>query len=307
MIEDLYKHKFGDRRDGWRVQGMTGPLTIMPYLQRTRSDGQCYFSDLIDLAPLDRLIEEHKEDLPGLSIMHIFIAALVRTFSQRPYLNRFLVNSLLYAHKNILVSFMVKKTLDDQGEETAVRSVFSPWDTLYTVVEKNNKAIEKYRANTDTSTDKVVGLLEYLPSPILRFLMFFVRFADQHGLLPRSLYEASPYHSSAVVTNMGSLGIAPIYHHLYDFGTCSFFLAMGKKVRRVTVSRDGRTTVRRYVGVKFVVDERVCDGHYMAASFRHLYRLLSRPEELLTKPSSIVLDDRIRRPLRYDPNKIVST
>ena len=55
--------------------------------------------------------------------------------------------------------------------------------------------------------------------------MFFL---DYHGWLPKALMKVSPFHGSMIVTSMGSLGIPAIYHHLYNFGTCSLFVAMGK-------------------------------------------------------------------------------
>ena len=52
---------------------------------------------------------------------------------------------------------------------------------------------------------------------------------DKHGHLPKSIIKLSPFHTSAYITNVGSLGINSIYHHIYNFGTTSLFFAMGKK------------------------------------------------------------------------------
>ena len=38
-------------------------------------------------------------------------------------------------------------------------------------------------------------------------------------MAPKFLLELSPFHGSIYFTSMGSLGIKPVYHHLYDFGT----------------------------------------------------------------------------------------
>lgn len=54
-------------------------------------------------------------------------------------------------------------------------------------------------------------------------------FLDKHGILPKAIIKASPFHTSAFLTNVASLGIDAIYHHLYDFGTTGIFLAMGKR------------------------------------------------------------------------------
>jgi len=302
MLEDLYKSRWGDRSDGWRVTGNKGLMVFMPFFQQTRSDAQCFFSELIDLEPLEKMVSDHKEDIPGLSIMHIFIAAMVRLISQRPYLNRFLINSILYAHKDIQCSFMIKKTLDDKGEESPVRPKYSPFDTLRDVVEKNSGAIDAYKAQNDvTDTDKIVKVLSKFPMFVTRFIVWYLRFSDRHGFLPKIFHDISPYHTSFCITNVGSLGINSIFHHLYEFGTCSVFFAIGRKVRRVAVTRDGKMVVRKFIELDAVIDERICDGHYNALSFRQLLKLLQHPEDLLTPPDKIVLDDGIDREPLYTP------
>lgn len=47
--------------------------------------------------------------------------------------------------------------------------------------------------------------------------------------MPKAVINASPFHTSVFLTNVGSLGIDSVYHHLYNFGTTSLFFAMGKK------------------------------------------------------------------------------
>ena len=88
----------------------------------------------------------------------------------------------------------------------------------------------------------------------------------------------------------GSIGIDPIYHHLYDFGTTSVFLALGKKQRVQVVEPDGSVVVKRVVRVKFVLDERICDGQYYAESFRIFRRLLKKPEQLEVPPTEFPED-----------------
>ena len=64
---------------------------------------------------------------------------------------------------------------------------------------------------------------------LFEFAMNVIRFLDKHGILPKFLIRVSPFHTSAFVTNVGSLGIDAIFHHLYNFGTTSMFFAMEEK------------------------------------------------------------------------------
>ena len=89
---------------------------------------------------------------------------------------------------------------------------------------------------------------------------------------------------------MGSLGIKPIYHHLYDFGNLPVFMAFGCKRRVMELNAEGEAVSRKYVDVKFCLDERIVDGFYYAAMFKLMKRLLARPELLDIPPAEIKED-----------------
>ena len=86
---------------------------------------------------------------------------------------------------------------------------------------------------------------------------------------------------------MGSLGIDSIYHHLYEFGTTSCFIAMGKKQFVPFVRPDGTLGQRKVINFRFVLDERICDGYYYAASIKKFRRYLKHPELLERPPENL--------------------
>jgi pyruvate/2-oxoglutarate dehydrogenase complex dihydrolipoamide acyltransferase (E2) component len=111
------------------------------------------------------------------------------------------------------------------------------------------------------------------------------------GMMPKFINKASPWHSSIFLTNIGSIGVESIYHHLYEFGTCSMFCAMGKKTRRHTVDKNGDMNSHKSIQLKFVLDERICDGFYYASSMRLLNKILSNPASLLLPPEQVNIDE----------------
>ena len=68
------------------------------------------------------------------------------------------------------------------------------------------------------------------------------------------------------------------------------FGAFGCKRRALEVQEDGTVVQRKYVDVKFTLDERIVDGYYYAAFFKHYKRILRHPE-LLDQPPDEVLPD----------------
>lgn len=104
-------------------------------------------------------------------------------------------------------------------------------------------------------------------------------FLDKHGIMPKAIISASPFHTSAFLTNVGSLGIDAIYHHIYNFGTTGVFLAMGKK-KKSYVYEDDNIVQEKTISLAWVADERICDGFYYANALKSFYKYMRKPELL---------------------------
>jgi len=287
-----YKWSFGDRYDGWRVKKIDTVFRVIPYFLRTRMDAQNFFEEKLVINDLEEFIKKHKEDLPDLSIMHIIIAAMVRLFSQRPNLNRFVIWNKIFARNHLNVSIAVKRSLSDDGEETLIKPFFMPSDTLYDVVNKVKAELDNnQKTGQKNGSDAVAGLIGKLPDFLLRFVVFVLLWMDKVGIMPKVINKVSPWHCSIFLTNIGSIGVESIYHHLYEFGTCSIFVAMGRKSKENIIDNVGNIEPQKSIMLKFVLDERVCDGFYYASSMRSLNKILANPEQLLTPPAKINIDE----------------
>ena len=288
--------KYGDRYDGYRVKNVDGPFLLIPYIMKERVDSQVYFEDDIEITAIENFIREHQEEMPGLSLYHVVIAAVLRTISQRPYLNRFVVNSKIYARNHFCLSMMIKKGLTVSGGETLVKPELPLDGTLADVVEIFKKIVEENKVvENSNDTDDTINIIGKLPHWLCRFVVNTLMFMDRHNCMPKFINKVSPFHTGFFITNIGSIGIEPIYHHIYEFGTTSIFLAIGKKRTMVVPDSDGNIIKKRFMGIKIVGDERICDGHYYAESARLLYKYLKRPEKLLTPPEKIYVDRGINK------------
>jgi hypothetical protein len=169
-------------------------------------------------------------------------------------------------------------------------------DTLQDVVRKvhteqaNNQQTEKRNG-----ADIVSRVLGYLPDFLMRTVVFMLFWTDKIGIMPKLIFNVSPWHCSIFLTNIGSIGVESIYHHLYEFGTCSMFVAMGKKTRENIIDKNGNMVTQKSILLKFVLDERVCDGFYYASSMRQLNKLLQDPSVLLTPPEMVRADAGVNR------------
>ena len=131
---------------------------------------------------------------------------------------------------------------------------------------------------------------DYRYTVVLRGLVGFLKFLDYYGLLPGFLTKLSPFHASFFITSMGSLGIPPIYHHLYNFGNVPVFLSFGARRSELVLQKDGSVQRRWFLDMKFTLDERICDGHYYAAALKCIRHYLKHPEELDKRPEQVIED-----------------
>jgi hypothetical protein len=286
------RRRRGDRYDGRLLRTLSPFYLIIPFIMRSRVDAQDYFEDRIDVGPAEAWLRQKRAEGHALGFLHLLVAAYVRTLAQKPRLNRFVAGQRIYARDEILVSFALKKRLHEDSPETAVKIRLRPTDTVFEVAGAIDAAVAANRsAGSASEADRAARLFMLCPRFLLRFLLWLVRFLDYYGALPRAIHRASPFHTSVFVTDLGSLGIGPIYHHLYEFGTTSVFIAFGAKERELVMGDDGAVVERKVVGIKVVNDERICDGHYYAAGFKHFLSFFRHPERLERPPDSVVEDD----------------
>lgn len=287
------KKRMGDRKDGRRIRTAQPMNQMMPFIMKDRADAMNYYTDELDVTETDVFCKQMAADgYEDFSLLHVILAAYVRVVSQKPALNRFISGQRIYARHKIEVNMSIKKDLREDSPDTCISVCFEPDDTVIDVYEKFNAAVQKEKGSEDLDSgfDKTAGTLASLPRPILRAAIRLLFWLDYHGRIPTALTDLSPFHGSMIITSMGSLGIKPIYHHIYNFGNLPVFVSYGVKRTVYRLKRDGSTEPRRVLDLKVVTDERICDGFYFASVFKMLRRLVEHPAALLKRPEQIMED-----------------
>ena len=198
----------------------------------------------------------------------------------------------IYARNNIEIVMTIKKTLSLDSPDTCIKVEFNPDDTVDEVYEKFNAVVEEIQSRPDDKSefDKLNKLLTRIPGLLCRWTVKALSFGDYFGWLPKSLLRLSPFHGSMIITSMGSLGIRPIYHHIYNFGNLPVFIAYGSRRAVVCCDKDGKASVKKYIEMKAVTDERICDGFYYASAFKIIKRHVENPELLEQRPEQVYED-----------------
>ena len=274
-----------------RVKTVPPMQVVIPYIMVDRVGSQNFITDTVEIEKLEKYMKEKQaEGMSNISMMHIMIAAYVRLVSQRPQLNRFIRGQRIWTRRNVEISLTIKKEMLLESPDTVVKITVPPDATLKDVYEALNEKIVSYRENPGGDFDKTAKVLTYLPGLLFKFVVASLRFLDYFGLMPKFIAKVSPFHCSYFITSMGSLGIPPIYHHLYDFGTCPVFFAFGAKRRAYEPDSEGNIKKKQYMDFTFVLDERICDGYYYASSLRLLKQIIRNPAQLDNPPEKVVED-----------------
>jgi hypothetical protein len=261
-------------------------------IMHKRNDAQNLFASSVDYGSIQDYINKKREEgLAGFGFMHVIVAAYVRTVSQKPAINRYIAGWRIFKRDEIVLSMMVKKSMKVNAQESAIKVRFKPTDTADDVYHKMEEAIKVATQEGDTNGfDSVARIINFLPSVLLRWFVALMQFLDFFGIMPKIIDEVSPFHASIFISNLGSLGIPPIYHHLYNFGNTPVFITFGAKRRENVLNLDGSVSQKVMVDYTVVTDERITDGHYLATAFKGLEKLMKNPEKLDTPPETVVED-----------------
>lgn len=265
-------------------------MKIMPYIMPQRYDACNSFRGVADVTAVEKYVREKREKgMTSFTTMHVLLAAYVRLISQRPGLNRFVMGQKIFARHNFEAMLCIKKEMKLNTPDSVISMNF-PLDATADQVYEITEALIDAARNETTSFDNTARILDYIPGLIKKFVFWLLRVLDYFGLLPMWLKHISPFHGSLFITSMASLGLPPIYHHIYSFGNVPVFIAFGVPEKKCISKADGTVEELRVMNYTLVMDERICDGYYFASAFRIFNGLLRNPWQLDVPPESIVED-----------------
>ena len=276
------KRRIGDRRDGKLLRELDSLHFITGIIYPNRCDNEAYISERIDLTAINAFLarkNETEKDFPY-TIFHLIVAALLKTITLRPKLNRFIVNSNFYQRNEISAAFVVKKQFSDKGAE-ALAFLHSKEDfTVEDVHEYIRSQVQECRSEKVDSSTENMDILNKLPRWLGKTAVKFIMFLDKHGWVPKDMVATDPYYSSVVLSNLGSIKLKCGYHHLTNWGTCSPFCIIGEKTLSPSFDENGHVVMKETLDLGLTIDERLADGYYYSKSVRLLKYLLEHPEEL---------------------------
>ena len=268
------------RCDGRKVKQDEPIYFLIPYFLTHRYDAMNMITVDIPEEPLRNYMNAKRKEGRPVNHMALLITAYLRTLDKYPDLNRFIGGRTIYEHVDKTVSMVVLKP---GGGESMNKIELDDKDDLFAVQKKIDAFVDVSRSEEDSQAlDKAIRVILKLKL-LLGFCMAVLRFADRHGLLPKALVKASPFHASMLISNLASIRTNHIYHHVYEFGTTSVSVTIGT-MHEVPKRTSEGVRFERCIPLGVVMDERIASGLYFANAFNYFRRLLVKPEQLETVP-----------------------
>ena len=218
---------FFKRKDGQIDKSVDIFERIMPIIMKERNDALVYMKKEVPLDGMNEYIKKKKQEGIDISHMEIIFTALARVIKEKPKLNRFIISSEIYNRNDIEISVVVKPKLEENVKESVAKFKFNGDEKIEEVSKIIKEEVTKIRNNINNNTEDFVDKLKNIPTIVLKIAINTLMFLDKINLLPKSIIDVSPFHSSVFVTNVGSIGLDAIYHHIYNFGT----------VRNISINR----------------------------------------------------------------------
>ena len=278
------KSRRGGRRGGVRIREQHGLNALFPYLMRRRCDSLIYFDMQLDMEPLQEYIALQKEAGLKISFFEFFCAAIVKLMREREQMNRFIKGRRLYQRETVEISTVAKREMSDKGAESNLILRFAKDATFDDIAGRLRGEIDTaktVKSDALTGDDKLFATFLKLPRGLLMAFVRILDIMDFYRGIPGFISATDPMRASAFIANLGSIGADATFHHLYEWGTCSLFMTIGR-IKKTPVELDDDTLgIRTMVDCKIVLDERIADGFYFARSLDLFKSYFAEPAKMI--------------------------
>ena len=284
-----YKKRRGDRKDGRLLRELDGLHFVTGVIFPKRCDNEAFISERLDLTEVNKYLAEKNaglsEDDYKYNLFQVVVTTILKVITLKPKMNRFIQNCNFYQRDEVSASFVVKKVLSESGAEALAIVHSKPEMTIEDIHEIMREQIYSCRSDKIDASSDAMDMFNKMPRFVGKAALNLMCWLDKHGKVPASLIETDPYYTSCIISNLGSIKLHSGYHHLANWGTCSFFVVLGERKKRPYFDDEGNCEMRDSVDIGMTVDERLADGYYYSKCIALLREIFANPW-LLDRPLS---------------------
>lgn len=216
-----------------------------------------------------------------ITVSHLMCKALAAALEKMPDANAILRFHTPHHREDIGIFFQV--ALEDARNGTldlsGARIEHPQRKSLREIVEELDARFARVKAHQDTELEKTRQTFRRVPLPFMfwltrltSFLAYTLNLDMRWAGMPRDPF------GSAMITNIGSLGLDEAYVPLVPYSRVPLLLAVGA-VRAVPLVDDGQIRVGQVMRVHATFDHRLLDGTHAAVLARVITQHMEHPFE----------------------------
>ena len=214
-----------------------------------------------------------------LTITHLVAKAIGQALREVPEANAIVRRSRPQQRSKVSVFLSIALEDEATGKIDLTGAKIDEVDrkALATVLDEVERAVDKARSGRDEELEKSRGMMAKIPFGAMRGVLDAIALGlYELNLNLTALGLPEDPFASAIVTNIGSLGLSEAYAPLMAYSKTPILLAVGK-VEEQPVVDDGALAVGQVMRIHATLDHRLIDGKHAAMLSRAMKRVLEHP------------------------------
>lgn len=221
-------------------------------------------------------LRTHPSETP-LTLTHFVAKITAHCLNKYSELNHVLRMGNLYKrkHVDIFITTLLKGTKGKDLSGFVIRNVNQR--TIAEIASISKSRTEDLRRNRDKENLKIQQIVNPLPALLLRpllliqeFLQFTLNISIPVLGMPKDRF------GSAMITNIGALGIENAFIPLSPYSRCPLLIGIGKP-RKMPIVQDDKVIAADSVIITFTFDHRYADGAHGSHLMRRFKKIFANP------------------------------
>ncbi len=248
---------------------------------RTTKDPSVYGAIELEMDETLRYLATFRERTgKRITVTHLMARAMGILLSEMPDANAILRFNRIYLRKSVDVFFQVAMQDPQTGQIdlSGVTIRHADQKGMEAIVDEFERAADKVRKGKDEEKERTRSTFKSLPGFVVGPLLDLISFLTYTLNLDLSFLglPKDPF-GSAMVTNVGSLGLDEAYVPLVPYSKVPLLVAVGALKRAVVVRADDRLEAATVMRLFATFDHRILDGAHAAKMASTLKKVFADP------------------------------
>lgn len=212
-----------------------------------------------------------------LTVTHLLARAMAEALRRCPEANAILRFNKIYLRKRITISMLVVQTDGGKVDLTSTKIDDAERKTLRDIATEMEITVRRVRERKDAAMEKGKGTVQKVPYLLLNlftwlmsFFMYTLNWNMKWAGMPEDAF------GSAILTNVGSLGLDTAYVPLVPYSRVPILLAPGA-VKDAPVVDNGQVVAGKIMNVNATFDHRFIDGFHASILSTTLREMMEDP------------------------------